>query len=116
MRKCGNEYQLTIMRKIKRKRKAKKSSQPKGLTPGIRMKGGVLFDSTVNGFVAIVHIWDNVHCHGAPEEWRSPEVFSTEEAAMHYYKTSIRPSLEQMMAETANGHPGKTFIHRKLEE
>ena len=104
------------MKKIKRKRKAKKSSRPKGLTPGIRMKGGVRFDPTVNGFVAIVHIWDNVHCRGAPEEWRSPEIFSTEEAAMQYYKTSIRPSLEQMMAETANGQSGRTFIHRKLEE
>ncbi|TEU17721.1 MAG: hypothetical protein E3J21_07710 [Anaerolineales bacterium] len=107
----------TNKRKIKRKkRKAKKLSRLKGLPPGIRMKGGVLFDPTVNGFVAIVHIWDNVHCHGTPEEWRSPEVFSTEEAAMQYYKTSIRPSLERMMAETANGQPGRTFIHRKLEE
>jgi len=106
------------MRRIKRKRKreAKKSSQLKGLTPGIRMKGGVRFDPTANGFVAIVHIWDNVHCRGAPEEWRSPEIFSKEEAAMQYYKTSIRPSLKRMMAEMANGHPGRTFIHRKLEE
>jgi len=106
----------TFMRKIKRKRKAKKSSRLRGLTPGIRMKGGVLFDPTVNGFIAMVHIWDNVHCHGAPEEWRYPEIFSTEEAAMQYYKTSIRPSLERMMAEMANGQPGGTFIHRKLEE
>jgi hypothetical protein len=103
------------MRKTKR-RKAKKPSQPKGLTPGIRMKGGVLFDPTINGFVAIVHIWDNVHCRGAPEEWRSPEVFSTEEAAMQYYKTSIRPSLERMMAEMANGQSDRKFIHRRLEE
>ncbi len=104
------------MRKVKRKRKARKSSPPKGLTPGIRMKGGVRFDPTVNGFVAIVHTWDNMHCHGEPEEWRSPEVFSTEEAAMQYYKTSIRPSLERMMAKIAKGQSSKTFIHRKLEE
>jgi hypothetical protein len=105
-----------MRRIVKRKRRAKKSPRLKGLTPGIRMKGGVLFDPTVNGFIAIVHIWDNVHCHGAPEEWRSPEIFSTEEAAMQYYKTSIRPSLERMMAKMANGQSGKTFIHRKLEE
>jgi len=102
------------MRKIKRK--VKKSSQPKGLTPGMRMKGGIRFDPAVNGFVAIVHIWDNVHCLGTPEEWRSPEVFSTEEAAMQHYKTYIRPSLEQMMAEMADGQPKGKFIHRKLEE
>jgi hypothetical protein len=104
------------MRKIKKKRKTVKSSQSKGLSPGLRMKGGVFFDPTVNGFIAIVHIWDNVHCHGAPEEWRSPEVLSTEEAAMQYYKISIRPSLERMMAEMADGQSGRTFIHRKLEE
>jgi len=104
------------MRKRKRKRKVKKPSAPKGLTPGIRMKGGIRFDPAVNGFVAIVHTWDNVHCRGEPEEWRSLEVFSKEEAAMQYYKTSIRPSLERMMAEMAKGHADGTFIHRKLEE
>jgi len=87
-----------------------------GPTPGMRMKGGVRFDPAVNGFVAIVHIWDNVYCRGEPEEWRYPEVFPTEDAAMQYYKTSIRPALEQMMAETANEQSGRRFIHRKLEE
>jgi len=82
----------------------------------MRMKGGIRFDPTVNGFVAIVHIWDNVYCHGEPEEWRYPKVFPTEEAAMQYYKASIRPALEQMMAEKANGQSGQTFIHRRLEE
>jgi hypothetical protein len=100
----------------KRKRKAKRRSLPKELTPGIRMKGGVSFDPEANGFVAIVHKWDNVHCLGEPEEWRYPKVFPTEEAAMEYYKTSIRPSLEQFMAEMSNQHPDQTFIHRKLEE
>ncbi|MDH4137940.1 MAG: hypothetical protein OEW09_14660 [Anaerolineae bacterium] len=102
------------MRKVKRK--AKKSSQLKGLTPGIRMKGGVRFDPTVNGFTAIVHFWDNVYCHGEPDEWRSPEVFSTEDAAMQYYKTSIRPALEQMMTEMAKEQPGAKFLRRKLEQ
>jgi hypothetical protein len=50
------------------------------------------------------------------EEWRSPEIFPTEEAAMQYYKTSIRPSLEQMMAEMTKGRSDRGFIHRKLEE
>jgi hypothetical protein len=102
------------MRKIKKK--AKKPSQLKGLTPGMRMKGGVRFDPTANGFIAMVHIWDNVYCHGEPEEWRSPQVFSTEDAAMQYYKTSIRPALERMMTEMASGKSGRKFIHRKLEQ
>lgn len=103
------------MSKVKRKGKVKKTSPLKGLTPGIRMKGGVLFDPTVNGFVAIVHTWDNVHCYGEPEEWRSPKIFSTEEAAMQYYKTSIRPFLERMMAKMVNEKSDTSLIHRKLE-
>jgi len=34
---------------------------------------------------------------------------------MQYYKTSIRPELERMMAKMANEKPGITSIHRKLE-
>ena len=34
-----------------------------GLTPGMRMKGGVRYDPAVHGFVAIIHSWDNVACH-----------------------------------------------------
>lgn len=94
---------------------AKEQSQLKGLTPGIRMKGGVFFDPTVNGSIAIVHTWDNVHCQSEPTEWRFPKVFPTEEAAMRYYKTFIRPSLERMMAKIANGQSGVTFVHRELE-
>ena len=30
-------------------------------------------------FIVIVHTWDNVHCQGEPTEWRTPEIFSTEE-------------------------------------
>ena len=99
-----------MVRKIKRK--VKSPSRPEGLTPGIRMKGGVRFDQ-VNGFIAIVHIWDNAHCLGEPEEWRSPQVFSTENAAMKYYKTSIRPALKKMMAEARRS--GIKSIHRELE-
>jgi len=80
------------------------------------MKGGVLFDPQANGFIVIVHQWDNPDCRGEPEEWRYPEVFPTEEAAMQYYKTSIRPAFKQMMADTAGKHPGASSIHRVLEE
>ncbi len=37
---------------------------------GVRMKGGVAYDSIEEGFVAIVHSWDNVECFGEPfEPW-----------------------------------------------
>lgn len=104
---------MGLKRKVKR---SERSSSLKGLTPGIRMKGGVRFDPTVNGFIAIVHKWDNVDCQGEPEEWRYPEVFPTEEAAMQYYKTSIRPSLQRMMTKMADGQPDIAFTHRKFEE
>jgi hypothetical protein len=106
----------TMVRKIKRKRNTEKLPRPKGLTPGMRMKGGVRFDPEINGFVAIVHVWDNVYCHGEPEEWRYTEVFPSEEAAMRYYKETIRPALERMLAETTDGRSDRAFIHRKLEE
>lgn len=100
-----------MVRKIRRK--VKRPSRPEGLTPGIRMKGGVCFDPQINGFVAIVHTWDNAHCNGEPEEWRSTEVFPTEDAAMKHYKTTIRPGLKKMMAEA--GRSGVKSIHRELE-
>jgi hypothetical protein len=107
------------MAERRRKRKAKrgrKPSPPQGLKPGIRMKGGVLFDPQAGGFVVIVHTWDNVACRGEPEEWRHPELFSTEDAAMQCYKTTIRPALRQMMTEMAGKDPGLSFFHRELEE
>jgi hypothetical protein len=99
-----------VVRKIK---KVKIPSRPEGLAPGMRMKGGVRFDPEIGGFVAIVHTWDNVHCRGEPEEWRSTEVFATEYAAMRYYKTSIRPALKKMMAEARQS--GIKSVYRKLE-
>lgn len=63
--------------------------------------------------VVIVHPWDNVACRGDPEEWRHPEVFLTEDAAMQYYKTNIRPALRQMMTETAGKDHGLSFINRE---
>jgi hypothetical protein len=79
------------------------------------MKGGIRSNPTGIGFIAIVHIWDNVDCRGEPEEWRSPEVFATEEEALQYYKTFIRPELKRMMAQMAKEKPGVTSIYRELE-
>jgi len=106
---------MAYKRKAKRRRRSRSSSL-RGLKPAMRMKGGVRFDPTINGFVAIVHTWDNADCRGAPEEWRYPEVFPTEEAAMRCYKTSIRPILEQLMAEFTERKPDVKIIQRRLEE
>ena len=63
------------------------------------MKGGIRSNPTGDGFIAIVHKWDNVECRGEPAEWRHPQVFATEEEAMQYYKTRIRPALERFTTE-----------------
>ncbi len=103
-------------KKVRRKKRARKPASLKGLKPGIRMKGGIRLDPLSNKFVAIVHTWDNIYCHGEPEEWRSTEAFETEEAAMQHYKTAISPSMIQMMAKMAKKQPDITVAHRKLEE
>lgn len=81
----------------------------------MRMKGGIRSNPVGDGYVAIVHIWDNIECRGEPQEWRSAEVFATEEEAMRYYKTTIRPALEQVMAEMRDKGTGRKYIRRKLE-
>ena len=83
-------------------------SRLKGLSPGLRMKGGVRYDEECNGYIAIVHIWDNIHARGEPDEWRADEAFPTEDAAMQYYKTTIRPELERMQTSG-------TVSQRRLE-
>jgi len=93
----------------------KQISKLEGLIPGIRMKGGVRFDAEVNGFVPIVHIWQNVHCQGDPDEWHAPKVFSTESEAMSYYKLHIRPELERLMSKIENEISNGTLVHEKLE-
>lgn len=94
----------------------KLSSSPlPGFKYGLRMKGGVRSNPAGDGFVAIIHTWDNIECRGEPTEWRSPEVFPTEEAAMQYYKTFIRPELEQQVAKMAKETPRPKAILRKLE-
>jgi len=74
-------------------------SRIEGLSPSIRMKGGVRYDHKNDGFIAIVHSWDNVDCIGNPKEWQAPKIFQTEESAMIYYQTSIRPRIQDMMTE-----------------
>lgn len=86
-----------------------------GLSAGIRMKGGVGYNASKNAYVAIVHTWDNVECLGEPEEWESQEIFPTEDAAMEYYKTYIRPSLERMMSDAKRKKPGITSIHNRFD-
>jgi len=86
-----------------------------GFTPGVRMKGGVRNNPEGSGFIPIIHVWGNIDCHGEPSEWRSPRVFSTEDAAMHYYMTAIRPALEQFMAKLAKDQPGVKTYQKKLE-
>lgn len=86
---------------------------PEGFRYGMRMKGGIRDNPAGDGFIAIVHVWDNVECRGEPEEWRSPEVFATEEEALAYYKENIRPLLEQRLAEARQS--GTKVISRRLE-
>ena len=78
------------------------------------MKGGIRSNPTSHGFIAIIHTWDNVDCRGEPSEWRYPRVFPAEEEAMQYYKTNIRPSLEQLTAELARQTKCQT-VHHRLE-
>jgi hypothetical protein len=102
-----------MSRKTSSKQSSQTSEQFPGLQSGIRMKGGVLYDPVLKGFVAIVHSWDNVLCVGEPKEWQTPQVFPTEEAAMNYYKTNLRPELEKLMSKV--GKSSTSVLHRKLE-
>ncbi len=94
-----------------------KEDQPHldGLPAGLRMKGGIRYDDEVNGFVPIIHTWDNVQCQGEPTEWQYPKVFQTEEDAMSYYKRYIRPDLQQLMSKIKKQNPDDKSIYRKLD-
>jgi len=94
---------------------AKGETQTAGLTAAIRMKGGVSFDPASKAYHAIVHSWDNAECIGEPQEWQSAETFGSEDAAMTFYKSSIRPGLERLMAEESRKVKDGTFMHRRLE-
>jgi hypothetical protein len=80
----------------------------------MRMQGGIRFDPEAAGFMVIVHTWDHAAGHGEPTEWRAPEVFPTEEAAMQCYTESIRPALSELIAQ-ASGQADATVVPRKLE-
>lgn len=86
-----------------------------GLRPGMRMKGGIRSNPEGPGYVVIVHVWDNVECRGAPEEWRFGAVFETEDEAMAYYLRTIRPELERMNAELTANESGRRVLRRRLE-
>jgi hypothetical protein len=94
----------------------KSPETPAGLKAGIRMKGGTSFDPVLNAYRAIVHTWDNVECLGEPKEWASHEVFDTEDQAMAFYKSNIRPGLEKLMREATQDHKGATMSLHRLEE
>jgi hypothetical protein len=102
-------------KKFKKCCAAKRETTTAGLTAAIRMKGGVSFDPAANAYRAIVHSWDNAECIGEPQEWQSAETFASEDAAMSFYKTSIRPGLERLMAEASRKVKEGTFMHRRLE-
>ncbi len=94
---------------------AKGETTTAGLTAAIRMKGGVSFDAAANAYRAIVHSWDNAEAIGEPQEWQSTQTIESEEAAMAFYKSKIRPGLERLMAEVSRNVKGGTFMHRRLE-
>ncbi len=73
------------------------------------MKGGVAFDPKQDGFIAIVHSWDN-----EPAEWRSSRIFPTEGKAMRFYKKAIRPKLKKAMRQAAKTR-SVTVRHTELE-
>ena len=102
-------------RKFKKCCAAKAEPAAPGLTAAIRMKGGVSFDPVANAYRAIVHSWDNAECIGEPQEWQTAETFESEDAAMTFYKSSIRPQLERLMVEASRQVKDGTFMHRRLE-
>ena len=79
------------------------------------MRGGVSFDPAANAYRAIVHSWDNAECIGEPQEWRSAETFASGEAAMGFYKTSIRPGLERKMPASMATNRGAVIGHHAIE-
>ena len=102
-------------KKLKKCCAVKVATTAADLTAAIRMKGGISFDPSANAYHAIVHSWDNVECIGEPQEWQSAETFASEDAAMGFYKTRIRPRLEHLMANASRKGKDGIFMHRRLE-
>ena len=92
----------------------KQAQAPSGLKPAIRMKGGIAFDAQVDAYRAIVHSWDNPDCAGNPDEWKSDQMFQSEDEAMSFYKMNIRPKLERFMKK-ASRHKGVEVSTNRLE-
>jgi hypothetical protein len=86
-----------------------------GFKPGVRVKGGVASNPAGAGYFAIIHAWDNVDCKGEPQEWRTPMTFPTEEKAMAYYKTTLRPALVEFMEHLSSGQAGIAVKRKQLE-
>jgi hypothetical protein len=102
-------------KKFKKCCAAKEDTTTAGLTAAIRMKGGVSFDPVASAYRAIVHSWDNADCIGEPQEWQAADTFESENAAMAFYKSRIRPVIERLMAEASRKVKSGTFIHRRLD-
>ena len=99
-------------KKFKKCCAVKKAATTPGLTGAIRMKGGVAFDPAAKAYRAIVHSWDNAECSGEAQEWQSAETFESEDAAMAFFETSIRPGLERLMMEASRQVKDSSFMHR----
>jgi hypothetical protein len=102
-------------KKFKKCCAAKGETTTAGLEAAIRMKGGISFDPAANAYRAIVHSWDNASCIGEPQEWQSTKTFPSEDAAMTFYTTSIRPELERLVAEACRKVKDGASMHRRLE-
>jgi SEC-C motif len=102
-------------RKFKKCCAGKEQPTTAGLAAAIRMKGGVGFDPAANAYRAIVHSWNNAECIGAPREWQTAETFESEDAAMAFYKATIRPRLERLMDEASRKVKDGTSMRRRLE-
>ena len=85
------------------------------LKPAIRMKGGVTFDPESDGYIAIVHSWNNAECGGTPQEWRDPDIFQTEDEAMNHYKKDIRPKIEELMNKLLSKNLLASVSQNKIE-
>ena len=83
--------------------------------PGILFKGGIRYEPKKNGFLVIVHSWNNVDCIGYPTEYALPYVFQAEEEAMLYYKEHVRPFLTDLLNKIQKQGKGIEVKRTKLE-
>jgi hypothetical protein len=74
----------------------------------------LILESTPTGR-SFIRSWDNAQCIGESQEWQSAETFTSEDAAMNHYRTSIRPGLKRVMAQAVREVKNGTMMHRRLE-